>query len=94
MSKVKNIEKRIWDIEGFDIVIKHAGKDVRGDCGGLPQYPQYDRMARNDMTVAEWKDARFFRAFPGYDVDVLDGNGNVVPGHTKLGGIRDSYSEE
>lgn len=32
MPKVKNVEKRIYDIEGFQVVIKKDGKDVRGRC--------------------------------------------------------------
>ena len=94
MPKVKNVEKKIWDIEGFDVVIKHNGKDVRGDATGLPQYGPYEKMARNDMTVSEWKTNRFFKSYPGYEVDVLDGNGNVAVGHTKLFTVRDSYIEE
>jgi len=42
MALVKNVEKRIWDIEGFAVVIRHAdGRDMRGDRTGLPMYP-YD----------------------------------------------------
>jgi len=60
----------------------------------LPQYPAYERMANNDMTVTEWKDKRSYPTYPGYDIDVLDGNGIVCQGNTKLGSVRDSYSEE
>jgi hypothetical protein len=94
MVKVKRVEKRIWDIEEFAVVIKWNGKDVRSDYKGLPQYPAYERMARNDMTVTEWKEKRFYPTYPGYDVDVLDGDGIVCQGNTKLGNVRDSYSEE
>jgi hypothetical protein len=94
MVKVKTVEKRIWDTEEFDVIIKRNGRDVRADFSGIPQYPAYERKAKNDMTVAEWRDKRFSPAYPGFDVDVLDGNGNVCPGNTKLGSVRDSYSEE
>jgi hypothetical protein len=94
MAKVKTVEKRIWDTEGFAVVIKWGGKDVRSDFTGLPQYPGYERMAKNDMTVTEWKEKRFLPAYPGYDVDILNGNGDVCQGNTKLGSVRDSYSEE
>jgi hypothetical protein len=93
MAKVKNVEKRIWDIEGFAVTIRYNGRDVRSDYTGLPQYPAYERMAKNDMTVAAWKENRFFPAYPGYDVDVLDGDGNACQGNTKLGSVRDSYSD-
>jgi hypothetical protein len=39
MAKVKNVEKRIWDTEGFAVSIKHPdGRDVRGDLQDFPQY--------------------------------------------------------
>ncbi len=93
MATVKNVEKRIRDIEGFAVVIKYNGRDVRGDYTGMPQYPSYERMANNDITVAAWKENRFYPAYPGYDVDVLDGDNHVCQGNTKLGTVRDSYSE-
>ncbi|MCS4305721.1 hypothetical protein M2404_000034 [Rheinheimera pacifica] len=45
------------------------------------------------MTVSEWKQARFAVQYPRYDVEVLDGDGSVVKGQTKLGMVRDSYDE-
>ena len=36
MALVKNVEKRIWDIEQFDVRIRHAdGRDMRGDKTGV-----------------------------------------------------------
>jgi hypothetical protein len=93
MAKVKNVEKRIWDIEGFAVIIKYNGRDVRSDYSGLPQYTVYERMAKNDITVAAWKENRFYPSYPGFEVDVLDGDGNVCQGNTKLGTVRDSYSD-
>ena len=74
-------------------MIKWNGKDVHGNKKGMPQYSN-ERMAKNDMTVAQWKDNRFHATYPGYDVDVLDGNGELCQGNTKLGTARDSYSDE
>jgi hypothetical protein len=32
MAKVKNLEKKIWNVEGFDVNILHPdGRDDRGD---------------------------------------------------------------
>ena len=93
MAKVKNVEKRIWDTEGFAVIIKYNGRDVRGDFAGMPQYPPYERMAKNDMTVSDWKEKRFYPAYPGYYVDVLDGDGGVCQGNMKLASVRDSYSD-
>ena len=37
MAKVKTVEKKIWDVEGFDVRILHPdGRDVRDDMEGLP----------------------------------------------------------
>ncbi len=95
MPKVKNVEKRIWDTEGFGVIIRHAdGRDMRGDKNDLPQYNKFERMAKNDMTVSDWKASRFAGIYPGLDIDVLDGDGNSVAGNTKLGTVRDSYSDD
>jgi hypothetical protein len=95
MPLVKNVEKRIWDIEQFDVIVRHAdGRDMRGDRTGLPQYPAYEKMARNAWSVADWKANRFSPIYPGLEVDILDGTGQSVPGHTHLSTVRDSYSED
>lgn len=94
MPLVKNVEKRMWDVEGFDVVIRHAdGRDMRGDRTGVPMYA-FERGARNAMTVASWKAQRFFPSYPGFEVDVLDGAGEVVAGNTILSTVRDSYADE
>lgn len=94
MPKIKNIEKRIWDVEGFAVTIRHPnGVDVKGNKDGLPQYP-YERAAKNDMTVSEWKNKRFSQVYPGYTVDVLNGStDDKVTGQTKLGSVRDTYDD-
>jgi len=95
MPIVKNVEKRIWEVEQFDVAIKHAdGRDMRGDRAGIPQYPPFERMAKNGLTVAAWRDKRFRPTYPGFEVDVLDGTGEPVAGLTLLSTVRDSYLEE
>ncbi len=94
MPKVKRIEKQIWDLEGFAVTIRYEdGRDVRSDRSGLPTYP-YERAAKNGMTVAQWKENRFKLCYPGFDVDVLDGDGSAVHGGMQLGTVRDSYDDE
>jgi hypothetical protein len=91
MSKIGDVERRIRRIEGFTAQFLYLdGTDVRSDKTGLPQY-HYDRAASHDITVEAWKTARFKKAFPGYDVRVLDGRHNVVQGNTRLGTVRRSY---
>jgi len=39
MPTVKNVEKKIWEIEGFAVHFKHHdGTNVRGDRRNIPQY--------------------------------------------------------
>lgn len=90
MPKVRNIEKRIFDVEGFEVTIKSIdGKDIRGDAS-IPKQYNGIRMSRNSFSVTEWKD-KFKSQFPGYEVDILDAYGNIVDGHTKLSTVRDTY---
>jgi hypothetical protein len=94
MALLKNVEKRIWDIEGFAVTIRHDdGRDMRGDRTGIPMY-DFARMARNSITVSTWKEQRFLPKYPGFDVDVLDGFGNAVPGNTLLATVRNSYTDD
>jgi hypothetical protein len=94
MALLKNVEKRIWDVEQFDVVIRHSGgRDMRGDRTGIPMYT-YDRMAKNSITVSAWKEQRFSPSYPGFEVDVLDGVGQTVAGNTLLSTVRDSYAED
>ncbi len=93
MAKMKNVERKIWDIEGFNVIFQHRGKDVHGAKQDIPQYP-FSNTAKNDMTVNEWKQRRFQPTYPGYEASVLDGEGNVVQGNMKLSNLRDTYTEE
>jgi hypothetical protein len=94
MALLKNVEKRIWDVEGFDVVIRHAdGRDMRSDRDGIPMY-SFDRAAKHSMTTASWRDQRFAPKYPGLDVDVLDGQGATVNGNALLSTVRDTYLED
>lgn len=93
MVQVKNVEKKIWDVQDFDVDFKHPdGASVRGDKKDMPQYPKKN-ASKNDMTVKEWKDGHFKKIYPGFDCDVLLADGSVAHGSTKLGTVRDSYKE-
>ncbi len=94
MPKVGRVELRINQIEGFLVRIKHlGGADVRSDRAGLPTWP-YERAAKDAWTVADWKRERFTPTYPGFNVEVLDGDGNPVPGQTRLENLRDTYAED
>jgi hypothetical protein len=88
---VRNLEGKIEDVEGFEVNFLHpSGSDVKGhkDIGG--DYG-YDYKAKEGYTVSNWVENRFKKNFPGYDVEVLDGDGEPVPGNTKLETVRSSY---
>ena len=84
--KKKNAEKKIWDVERFDVAFNGARK--------LTGKYKFENQARNNWTVAEWKKSRLAKSFPNAECDVLDGDGNVVLGMTTLATVRDSYSED
>lgn len=56
----------------------------------VPMY-SYERAAKATMTVRGWRDGRFAREFPGFDVEVLDPDGSVVNGRTMLSTLRARY---
>lgn len=90
MPKVKNVEKQIRKIEGFDVNFTRDGKNVRGDKKGFNQWDG-KKQSKNNMTACKFEQ-KFQKRYPGYDVEILDGNGDVVTrGQTNLGTIRDSY---
>jgi len=92
MPTVKIVENKIWSIERFRVSILHPdGRNVRSDYDGLPNYNSYERALSGEMTVADWKEGRFKKAYPGFEVEVLNGQGEPVHGATKLANVRDSY---
>ena len=91
MPRLKTVKKRVFDIEGFEVAFRHPdGRNMRGDRSGVPQYT-YERKAPGRMTVAQWRNQRFYPSYAGFEVDVLDGEGASVRGHTRLSTVRESY---
>jgi hypothetical protein len=93
MPKIKNVEKRIWEVEGFDVKImsEDGQMNIRGDKDCLIQYP-YERAASDDTTVSEWKTNRFKKTFANYEVQVLKSDNTLVSGQMKIGTVRDTYA--
>jgi len=90
---VRNLERNIEDTEGFEISFLHpSGTDVKGHKKIQGGY-SYERKAPHRYTVSNWKENRFKSNFPGFDVEVLDGDGDPVPGNTRLDTVRDSYEK-
>ena len=95
MATIKQVEKRISEVEGFDVRIRHGRdkRDVRSDKGNVKQYG-FKRALKHSKNVREWCDGRFATTYPGYAVDVLDSSGRKAHGRTLLATVRDSYLEE
>jgi hypothetical protein len=92
VATIRQIEKRVRRIEGFDVVIlDRRYRDVRGDLAGQPQYP-YARAMSDGSTVAKWKRTRFQPNYAGFRVDVVDPDGRRVDGHTLLQTLRYWYA--
>lgn len=89
MPKVRIVEKRIYDVEGFQVDIIKNGKDARDDLQ-LPKQYEAARMTRNSMTVSGWRE-KFKKQYPGLDVIVYKNNGNRASGQSKLSTVRDTY---
>ena len=93
MPKVGRVELRISQIEGFLVKIQHLDRrNVRSDRQGMPSWP-YERAAKDAWTVADWKRERFHEVYPGFEVDVLDGDRNPVAGQTRLESVCESYDD-
>ena len=94
MPTIKRVENQIANLEGFDVVFTQFDRDIRGDKDGLPGFARhYDKASSGERTVEAWKAGRFRPHYPGYDVDVLYGDGTVANGNALLRTVRDSYAE-
>lgn len=94
MPMVKNVEKKIWDVEGFQVnLLSSEGRNLRDNKKDMPQYG-FSRKASWDMTVREWKQNRFYPYYPGLDVEVLDVVNMPMKGQTKLKNVRATYVDD
>jgi len=91
MSKLKDVERRIAAVEGFEVTLRDPhGRDVRSDKEGLPMY-RFRAAAKNDFTVSQWRKRRFNKVYPWLEITVWSADGSVAHGGTKLSTLRDSY---
>jgi hypothetical protein len=96
MATVEFTERRIKELEGFTVRFHYQGpartkgRDVRGDRRDVPAY-RYVARAKDTMTVAEWKEIRFAKEYPGFDVEVYDADDRSVHGRTLLSTVRATY---
>lgn len=91
MIRVDSLERKIRQIEGFNIrILWPDGTNVRSDYIGAKSY-RCIRGARDSWTVSRWIKERFKHSNPQFNVEVLDSIGNSVNGRTTLRTIRKWY---
>ena len=78
------IEQAVFELDEIRIVIR-AGTNTQ-----LGSY-QYTRKAAENASVAEWLDQRIKPITNNHAVVVIDGNGNIPHGRTRLSSLRASY---
>lgn len=90
MATIEQVEKRIFEVEGFTVRIRHTRdrRDVRSDKSNVKQYG-YKRALKHSKTVKDWREGRFARSYPGFEVDALRADRRVAHGGTLLGTVRD-----
>lgn len=94
MPKVKNIEKKIKDVEGFDVSFLNpeTGRNLRGDAE-LPNQYATKKMTKNSFTVKDYKD-KLRTQYAGYDTVIRKADGSEAAGQMKLSTLRDSYLQD
>lgn len=93
MPKLNFVEKRIFEIEGFHVDFTDVnGKNLRDDKQ-IPKQYEAERATRNSFSVKDFKE-KLKRQFPGYDFKVLNSDGTVAKGQTKLYTVRDTYLDD
>ena len=89
MPRADVVERSVWNIEGFHILIMQNDVNFRGDKQ-IPKQYVAERMSKNSFTVSKWK-SKFQVQFPRYDVQVLNADGSKARGNTLLSTVRDTY---
>ena len=94
MTTLATRMRELGDKEDFDIaVLDGNGAPVPLNSNGFRKY-DYDRKAKGDMTVTEWKNTRFTNTYPGFLCIVLNGDGSEAHGNSKLSSVRATYEAD
>ena len=90
MPKLAFVEKRIFDVEGFQVEFRDKdGRNVRSDKQ-IPKQYEAEKMSKNSFTVSEYKE-KLTKQFPGYQFSILRSDGKKASGQTTLSTVRDTY---
>ena len=72
----KSVAEEIYAVEGFEV---HFISDDPKSAAYVDRYP-YERAATSGWTVKKWRDRRWMPNYPGYEVEVLNPNGDPSAG--------------
>ena len=89
MPRTDFVERTIFNVEGFTVNFIQNGKNLRGDVQQPHNYIA-NRATWNSFTVAQLID-KMKTQFPGYDFEVLKGDGTQARGNMSLANLRDTY---
>lgn len=87
------VAESIYEVEGFQVRFVALPGDERDIARCKVDDWPYSRAANHTWTVAKWRHTRFEAIYPDFGVEVLDGEGRVAHGKTRLSTVRDSYWE-
>jgi hypothetical protein len=91
MTTVLTRISEIKNKEGFDVWnIRRNSRLVRVTRSGVLRAWPHRNRTKDTHSVQEFRD-KFSAVNPGYTCDVLDGNGNVAHGNTKLKQVLATY---
>ncbi|GHV54839.1 hypothetical protein FACS1894216_15670 [Synergistales bacterium] len=90
MGTIKTVERKIKEVEGFDVKFFRNDRDIRSDLTDIPAYP-YSNRAPDSNTVSDYVSNRFKKNYPGFDAKVYCADGSEAIGQTKLGTVRMTY---
>ena len=94
MPKIRNIEKTISAIEEVTVnFLNKDGTNVRGDMRLETDNYKAMRKTKNSANVS-FLTGKLKKQYPGYDFEILDGQGNKARGNTLLGNVRDTYLDD
>ena len=86
----QELEEQIYEIEGFQVMITCGGRNVRDDKRDFHPWKWRNRT-KGDRTVSDFK-KKFEEKYRGYSIEIIEVDGNIAHGNTKLENVREGYS--
>ena len=82
----RTVSDAIRKVEGFDVTFL----PLDGAPKRVEDYP-FQRAARGDWNIAQWRDQRFTPTYPEFEAQVLWADGSAVQGRSLLSTVRLTY---